>query len=112
MEFSKDPEQAPSFFNSFKYSLKNKAFRTYVIANFAIWIAFSMIPTITPLYGSFVLGIKDSLILSLFLVLVFFSATIFIFIWQPVVKKFGPKKTFQVVLIVFIITLIPFMKAG
>jgi GPH family glycoside/pentoside/hexuronide:cation symporter len=68
-----------------------------------------MIPTITPLYGSFVLGIKDSLILSLFLVLLFISATIFIFIWQPVVTKLGPKKTFQIVLIVFILTLIPFM---
>ncbi len=109
IEFSKDPEQAPSFFNSFKYTFKNKAFRAYVIANFTIWIAFSMIPTITPLYGSFVLGIKDSLILSLFLVLLFLSATVFIFIWKPVVTKLGPKKTFQVVLIVFIITLLPFM---
>jgi GPH family glycoside/pentoside/hexuronide:cation symporter len=109
VEFSKDPEQAPSFFKSFKYTFKNKAFRAYVIANFTIWIAFSMIPTLTPLYGSFVLGIKDSLILSLFLVLTFLSATIFIFIWKPVVTKLGPKKTYQVVLIVFIITLLPFM---
>ena len=39
----------------------------------------------------------------------FISATIFIFVWKPVVAKLGPKKTYQAVLIVFIITLIPFM---
>ena len=109
IEFSRDPEQAPSFLNSLKYSFKNKAFRPYIVANFSLWYAFGMLPTISPLYGSFVLGIKDSLILSLLLALVFISAAIFVFLWKPIVKKLGPKKAYICVLIVFIITLAPFM---
>ncbi|TFG25888.1 MAG: MFS transporter [Promethearchaeota archaeon] len=109
IEFSKDPEQAPSFFNSLKYTFKNKAFRPYIVATFSLWYAFGMLPTISPLYGSFVLGIKDSLILSLLLALVFISAAIFVFVWKPVIRKFGPKKAFILVIIAFIITLIPFM---
>lgn len=109
IEFSKDPEQAPSFINSLKFTFKNKSFRAYIVANFALWYAFGMLPTISALYGSFVLGIKDSLILSLLLALVFISAAIFVFLWKPVIKNLGPKKSYLCVLIVFIIVLVPFM---
>ena len=73
IEFSKDPETAPKFFKSLKYSLKNKAFLTFVVANFALWYTFAMLPTIVPLYGHFVLGIDDSMILSLLLATTFIS---------------------------------------
>ena len=109
IEFSKDPEEAPSFIDSLKYTFKNKAFRSYIIATFGLWYAFGMLPTITALYGRFVLGIKDSLILSLFLALVFISAAIFVFVWKPIINKLGPRKAFRWVLVVFIITLAPFM---
>ncbi|MFX1442972.1 MAG: MFS transporter [Promethearchaeota archaeon] len=109
IEFSKDPEEVPSFLDSIRYTFKNKAFRSFILANFALWYAFGMLPTITALYGSFVLGIKDSLILSLFLALVFISAAIFVFVWKPIINKLGPKKAFRWVLVAFIITLAPFM---
>ncbi|MFX0071006.1 MAG: MFS transporter [Candidatus Hermodarchaeota archaeon] len=108
-EFSKEHETAPSFIESLKYTFKNKAFRTYIVATFALWYAFGMLPTITPLYGSFVLGIDDSFILSLFLATAFISAAIFVFIWKPILRKFGAKKTYLYILATFIITLAPFM---
>jgi len=108
-KFSREYEQAPSFLNSLRYTFKNKAFRKYILATFALWYAFGMLPTITPLYGSFVLGIDDSLILSLFLALAFISSAIFVFVWKPILKKYGAKKTYIYVLIVFIATLAPFM---
>jgi GPH family glycoside/pentoside/hexuronide:cation symporter len=109
IEFSQDYEKAPSFFNSLKYSLKNKSFRIYIIATFALCYTFGMLPTITPLYGSFVLGIDSSLILSLFLATAFISAAIFVFVWRLIVRKVGAKKAYLYILIVFIITLAPFM---
>jgi len=111
IEFSKDPETAPPLFKSLKYSLKSKAFITYIIANFALWYVFSMLPTLTPLYGDFVLGIEDSFILSLLLAVAFISAAIFILMWRVIVLKFGAKSTFILVLIAFIITLSPLMFA-
>ncbi|MHA1491742.1 MAG: MFS transporter [Promethearchaeota archaeon] len=109
IEFSRDYEQAPSFFNSLKHAYKNKAFRSYIVATFALWYAFGMLPIISPLYGSFVLGIKDSLMLSLLLALTFISAALFVFLWKPIVKNIGPKKAYIAVIISFIITLSPFM---
>ena len=109
IEFSKDPETAPSFSKSLKYSLKNKAFLTFVVANFALWYTFAMLPTIVPLYGFHVLGIRDSLVLSLFLATTFISAAIFVFIWRIFVPKIGAKKAFLWALIIYIITLAPFM---
>ncbi|MFW9949676.1 MAG: MFS transporter [Candidatus Thorarchaeota archaeon] len=112
IEFSKDPEIAPSLFNSLKYSLKSKAFITYIIANFALWYVFGMLPTITPLYGDFVLGIDDSFLLSLLLAVAFVSAAFFILIWRFILLKLGAKTTFIIVLIVFIIMLAPLMFAS
>ena len=109
IEFSKEYEQAPSFLNSLRYTFKNKAFRKYIVATFALWYAFAMLPTITPLYGSFVLGIKNSLILSLFLAIAFISSVLFLFLWKHILRKSGAKKTYIYVLIAFIAILAPFM---
>ncbi|TFG02509.1 MAG: MFS transporter [Promethearchaeota archaeon] len=109
IEFSREYEKAPPFIASLKYTFKNKAFRKYIVATFALWYAFSMLPTITPLYGSFVLGVRDSFILSMFLATAFLSAAVFVFLWKTVLRKNGAKKTYIYVLIVFTISLIPFM---
>ncbi|MHA1783145.1 MAG: MFS transporter [Promethearchaeota archaeon] len=108
-EFSKDPENAPSFLTALKYTFKNKAFRHHIVGTFSVWFVFGMIPTILPLYGSFVLKIDDSLILSLFLAIGFISAAIFIFFWQHVVKKIGIKKAFIATIVILIFNLVPFM---
>lgn len=109
IEFSKEYERAPSFLNSLRYTFKNKAFRMYIVATFALWYTFAMLPTITPLYGSFVLGINSSLILSLFLAIAFISSIIFLFLWKHILRKNGAKKTYIYVLVAFIATLAPFM---
>jgi GPH family glycoside/pentoside/hexuronide:cation symporter len=109
IEFSRDPEGAPSFINSLKYSLKNKSFRTYILGVFAFWYAFDLLPTIIPLYGDFVLGVDDSFVLSLLLATGFISAAFFVFLWRFIVGKLGAKKAFLLALASFIITLIPFM---
>ncbi len=109
IEFSKDPEEAPSFLVSIKYTLGNKAFRHFIIANFAFWFVFAMVPTIVPLYGSMVLGINDSFILSLLLAITFISALIFVSLWKAIVRKFGVKKSFIAGLVTVILTSLPFM---
>ena len=109
VEYSKDYEQAPSIIDSIKISLKNKAFRTYIVANFTIYYVFSMLPTITPLYGRFVLNIEDSFILSILLAIAFISAAIFITFWRKISLKVGIKKGMIIAMITFIIALVPAM---
>lgn len=110
-EFSEDYKTAPSFIDSLKFSLKNKAFRTYVIAALANWYVYGMLPTIVPLYGSFVLGIGEgeSVLLALLLGVAFISAAGFIFLWGYVSLRTGIKKGLMMSMFIFIITLIPFM---
>ena len=109
IEFSKDPESAPSFLKSIKYSLQNKAFVTYIIANFGMWYTFGILTTMTPLYGSFVLNISNSFLLSLLLGLTFISATIFMIFWQKISIKLGVKKGLTIALASLLFTAFPFM---
>jgi len=109
VEFSKDPESAPSFLNALKYTFRNKSFRLYIVGNFALWYAFGMLPTIWPLYGDFVLGVPDAFVQSIMLGGAFIAAMIFMFPWRIIVSKLGAKSSYILALIVFIATLFPFM---
>jgi len=108
-EHSRDPERAPPFFKALNYTLNNKSFITYIVGTFALWYTFGMIPTIIPLYGSYVLGVDDSFLLSLLLATGFISAGGFVFLWKYIVGKVGAKRAFILVIISYIITLSPFM---
>ncbi len=108
-EYSKDPETAPSFFKSIKFSFKNKAFSTYVITNLAVWFVFGIFPIINPYFLRFILGIKEGFIQSLFLAIIFVSAIGFTFIWSKVFAKKGAKKAELIALFSLIITLLPFL---
>jgi GPH family glycoside/pentoside/hexuronide:cation symporter len=108
-EYSQDSLSAPPFFKALKMSLKNKAFRQYVIANFGIWYVFGIIPTIAPLYGSFVLNIKDSFLISLLLAITFIVAALSMVLWQKIYLRLGVKNGLRLGFISLIIALIPFL---
>lgn len=109
IEYSKDAESAPPFMKSLKYCLKNRAFVTYIIANFSTYYILGMFTAITALYGSFVLGISDSFLLSLLLGASFLSAAALMIIWQKVSLKYGVKKGLIMALMSGILTSLPFM---
>ena len=111
IEFSKDYERAPSLIDSIKFSLKNKSFKTFIIANLAYWYVIGMLPTIVPLYGSFVLNIPEgeSFLLGLLLGIAFISAAIFMILWRFIAIKVGMKKGYMLSFAAFIITLLPMM---
>ncbi|MFX1311588.1 MAG: MFS transporter [Promethearchaeota archaeon] len=108
-EFSKDPESAPSFLTSLKYTFRNKSFRLFLVGNFSLWYAFGMLPTIWPLYADFVLGVSDAFFQSIMLGGAFIAAMIFMFPWRVIVKKLGAKNAYILALIIFIATLSPFI---
>jgi Na+/melibiose symporter-like transporter len=109
LEYLKDSEKAPPLFSSIKISLKNKAFRINLFACLCITYVFGILPVISPLYGRFVLKIESSFILSLLLGISFISAVIFTVFWKYISMKFGVKNGMIIAMIIFIITLVPFM---
>ena len=110
-EFSEDFKTAPSLMESLKLSIKNKGFRTFIIANLCYWYVIGMLPTIVPLYGSFVLqiGEGESILLGLLLATTFISAAIFLVMWRFIAIKIGMRRGYMYSNVIFIITLIPFM---
>lgn len=109
-EFQDDYKDAPSFFGSIKMCLKNKSFRWYIPAEIANWYVYGMLPAMVPLYGKFVLGITDTLILSMLLALSFISVAIFMnVLWKPLVQRIGPRKSWLISMSIFIATLAPLM---
>jgi len=109
-EFREDYKNAPSFYGSLKMCAKSKAFKWYIPAEIAVWFVYTMLVTIVPLYGKFVLGITDTLILSLLLALTFISAFICMnILWRPLVQKIGPRKSWLISLIIFIAMILPLM---
>ncbi|TFG06891.1 MAG: MFS transporter [Promethearchaeota archaeon] len=110
-EFTEDYKTAPPFFTSLKMSLKKKSFRWYVIVHFCNWFVYSILPTVFPLYASFVLGFGEgeSILIGGLLALIFISAVFFMLIWRVVVLKVGIKKGIIISQFVFIIALIPYM---
>ncbi|TFG08008.1 MAG: MFS transporter [Promethearchaeota archaeon] len=110
VEFQEDYLGAPSLFGSIKMCLKSKSFRWYIPAEVANWFVYGMLPTLVPLYGKFVLGIDDALILSLLLALSFISVAIFMnVLWKPLAQKFGPRKPWLLSMFIFILSLLPLM---
>lgn len=107
-EFQEDYINAPGLGKSIKMCLSSKSFRRYIPTEVAVWFVFGMVPTILPLYAKFVLGINDSLVISLMIGLTFISAAIFInILWKPVVQKIGPRKAWLLSIVIWIATTIP-----
>ncbi|MFX0057178.1 MAG: MFS transporter [Candidatus Hodarchaeota archaeon] len=107
-EFTEDYKTAPNFFNTLKFCVKSKSFMRYIPAEIANWFVYGMLPTIVPLYGEFILGFEDPLMISLLLGVTFLSAALFMTIlWKPLVQRIGPRKSWLISMTIWIITLAP-----
>ena len=108
VEFREDYKSAPSFFNTLKFCVKSKSFMRYIPAEIANWFVYGMLPVIVPLYGEFILGFEDPLMISLLLGATFLSAALFMtLLWKPLVQRLGPRKSWLISMSVWIITLAP-----
>ncbi|MHA1744418.1 MAG: MFS transporter [Promethearchaeota archaeon] len=107
IEFSRDYEKTPPFWQSLKIAVKNKSFMWFIVVEVSNWFVFGMLPTIVPIYGKFVLGITDSFLLGLLLGETFICGALFISVWKIIVKKIGPRKTWMISQFTWILGLIP-----
>jgi len=112
-EFRQEYKEAPNFFNSLKFCLKNKSFMRYIPAEIANWFVYGMLPVVVPLYGEFILGFSDPFMISLLLGVTFLSAAIFMTVfWKPLVQKIGPRKSWLISMTIWISTLAPLFFLG
>lgn len=112
IEFQDDYKAMPGFFEAFKNCLSNKSFRWAIPAFMGAVFVESLLPTLAPLIGKYVLGIGegDSFFISLLLGVTFISTAICIaFLWKPITQKIGVRKMWIYSSIVWILTLAPLL---
>jgi GPH family glycoside/pentoside/hexuronide:cation symporter len=101
-------EKRPEFFESLKFTLKNKTFVKFTIANTMIWYCFSVLLTAFPLYAVFVLGIEgESFLIGIILMIALLSGALFIPVHKKIGEKIGMRNGMMLGLGVWIVTLLP-----
>ena len=108
-EFQQDHKEVPGFFTSFKTTMKSKSFRWAIPAFMGDFFVDTMLPTIIPLYGKYVLR-QEGIILSLLLGVAFIAAALSItFIWKRLATKIGVRKMWMISSAIWMVTLAPLM---
>jgi len=89
-------------------TFRNIPFMIFVSSNLLIQYAFTMVLAIIPFYAKYVLnaGATDT---SLILLSAFIIAMPMMFIWRAVAVRFGAKACYMAAILIFIITLMPFL---
>ncbi|MFX0073823.1 MAG: MFS transporter [Candidatus Hermodarchaeota archaeon] len=108
-EFQQDHKDVPGFFTSFKTTLKSKSFRWAIPAFIGDFFVDTILPTIIPLYGKYILK-QEGIMLSLLLGVAFIAAALSItFIWKRLARKFGVRKMWMISSALWMATLFPLM---
>lgn len=89
--FVKDAETAPSFINTMKFTFKNKSFLVFLIPGLTYWICANLLPTLIPLFETYVHKVVDSELIGLVLLAAFITAFIVIPFWEKLRKKKGAR---------------------
>ena len=112
-EFSKDAETAPKMKENIKYVLKNKSFLWFIIPALGTWIVIGILPTIIPLWATFVLGIndEDSLMTGVLLLLAFLTGGFSTPLWTWIRQKKGARMAGLVGVAVWGVTVLTYLVA-
>ncbi len=91
VEFIKDSESSPGFGDSVRFTFKNKSFRIFLVAAFAMWICNGILPSMFPLFGHYALGIEDSSMSGIVFLFSFIVGAVTMPIWTKLRQKRGAR---------------------
>ena len=106
-EFKLDHKQEFGYVEGLKRAFKNRGFVLYTIMFFLYEYVLLVLATVTPLYALHVLGITDTLLISLLLGVMFIVAVLTVVIWMKLDLRWGSRKAYAVAIIVYFIATIP-----
>jgi GPH family glycoside/pentoside/hexuronide:cation symporter len=90
-EFSKDAETALSFTSTIKASFKNKSFLWFLLPTLGTWMVIGLTPALAPLFMTYAVGIEDSELIGLVLLILFLSAAASTPLWETIRVKKGAR---------------------
>ena len=107
-EFSKDAETALSFTSTVKASFKNKAYLWFLIPTLGTWMVIGIAPALAPLHLTYAVGIDDSELIGVVLLVIFLSAAFSTPLWEYIRRKKGARMCGMIGIVVWCIPLILF----
>ncbi len=110
-EFRKDHETSKSFKETLTLTLGNKAFLIFLVPALATWMCIGLLPTIVPLFATYVLKIteEDSLLTGVLLLVSFLMAGASMPLWAKIRELKGARIAGLIAITVWAITLLFFM---
>jgi Na+/melibiose symporter-like transporter len=100
-EFSKDAETALSFTSTIKASFKNKSFLWFLLPTLGTWMVIGITPALAPLFMTYAVGIEDSELIGLVLLILFLSAAASTPLWEKIRVKKGARMSGMVGVVVW-----------
>lgn len=103
-QFSQE-KQLP-LLKSFKATLKNRSFLTFVFANLFVQFTFTIILASIPFFAKYVLN-EGATGTAAILAAAFLTAIPMLYVWQRLTNKFGAKQCFMATMLILAVLLVP-----
>ncbi|MFH1362362.1 MAG: MFS transporter [bacterium] len=104
LEYSQE-KQLP-LFASFKATIKNKSFLTFVFSNLFVQYSFTLILATIPFFMKYLLD-EPAHSTAAVLAVAFLAAIPMLYVWQQIVIRFSAKKSFMLAMVVLAFSLLP-----
>ncbi len=105
---SKDAESAMSFTKTIKFTFKHKSFLWFLFPALGTWLVINILPTLSPLFFVYAVGITDTELIGILLLVTFLVAAVSTPMWEFIRVKKGARLCGLIGIIVWLVSVVCF----
>ncbi|MFW9952286.1 MAG: MFS transporter, partial [Candidatus Thorarchaeota archaeon] len=105
---SKDAESALSFTKTIKFTFKHKSFLWFLFPALGTWLVINILPTLSPLFFVYAVGITDTELIGILLLITFLVAAASTPLWEFIRVKKGARLCGLIGIIVWLVSVVLF----
>jgi GPH family glycoside/pentoside/hexuronide:cation symporter len=105
---SKDAESAMSFGKTIKFTFKHKSFLWFLLPALGTWLVINILPTLSPLFFVYAVGITDTQLIGILLMISFIVAAISTPMWEFIRVRKGARLCGLIGIVVWLVSVVCF----
>ena len=105
---SKDAESAMSFTKTIKFTFKHKSFLWFLFPALGTWLVINLLPTLAPLFFVYAVGITDTELIGILLMISFIVAAVSTPMWEFIRVRKGARLCGLIGIIVWLVSVLCF----
>ena len=105
---SKDAESAMSFTKTMKFTLKHKSFLWFLFPALGTWLVINILPTLSPLFFVYAVGIMDTELIGILLMISFLVAAASTPLWEFIRVRKGARLCGLIGIVVWLVSVVCF----